>query len=146
MAAAITNERYLDDVLLKPASWLGRSATRPPGRADVKAILAARDARRAFLDWCADRIEASGARLVGITSVFQQHVASLALARRLKARLPDIFVVMGGANCEAIMGAETLRQFPFVDAIVSGEADRGVRRAGAPASSPAGRWTISRAC
>ena len=116
-------QRYLDDVLLKPASALGAGATPPPGRADVKAILAARRRAPAFLDWCADRIEASGARLVGITSVFQQHVASLALARRLKARRPDVFIVMGGANCEAVMGAETLRQFPFVDAIVSGEAD-----------------------
>jgi len=31
--------------------------------------------------------------------------------------------VMGGANCEATMGVETVRQFPFVDAVVSGEAD-----------------------
>jgi ribosomal peptide maturation radical SAM protein 1 len=30
---------------------------------------------------------------------------------------------MGGANCEATMGVETVRQFPFVDAVVSGEAD-----------------------
>ena len=115
--------RYLDEILLKPASWLGRHASSPPGPADVKAILAARRRAPAFLDWCADRVEASGARLVGFTSVFQQHVASLALAKRLKARRPDLFLVMGGANCEAVMGAETLRQFPFVDAIVSGEAD-----------------------
>ena len=47
----------------------------------------------------------------------------LALAKRLKARLPGVFIVMGGANCEATMGAETVRQFPFVDAVVSGEAD-----------------------
>ncbi len=63
-------------------------------------------------------------RIVGFTSVFQQHLASLALAKRLKARLPDTFIVMGGANCEATMGVETVRQFAFVDAVVSGEADQ----------------------
>ena len=30
---------------------------------------------------------------------------------------------MGGANCEGEMGVETLRAFPFVDCVVSGEAD-----------------------
>ncbi|MCM2255031.1 MAG: RiPP maturation radical SAM C-methyltransferase, partial [Vicinamibacteria bacterium] len=68
-------------------------------------------------------ILAAGPRLVGFTSIFQQHVASLALARRLKQASPATFVVFGGANCEGPMGAETVRQFPFVDAVVSGEAD-----------------------
>ena len=61
---------------------------------------------------------------MGFTSVFQQHVASLALARLIKQARPDIFVVLGGANCEGVMGAETVRQFPFVDAVVSGEGDQ----------------------
>jgi ribosomal peptide maturation radical SAM protein 1 len=118
------DERYISDVLLKPPSWLGRNQTRPPGRADVKAILAARDAACAFVDDCADRIVAARPAIVGFTSVFQQHLASLALARRVKERLPGVVVVIGGANCEATMGVETLRQFSFVDAIVSGEGDR----------------------
>jgi len=58
-----------------------------------------------------------------LTSIFQQHTASLALARRLKRASPSTFVIMGGANCEGVMGAETLRSFRFVDAVVSGEAD-----------------------
>src|SRR5207244_4488072 len=61
--------------------------------------------------------------IVGFTSVFQQHVASLALARRLKTARPSTYVVFGGANCEGVMGAENLRQFPWIDAVVSGEAD-----------------------
>ena len=32
-------------------------------------------------------------------------------------------IVLGGANCEGVMGAETVRQFSFVDAVVSGEGD-----------------------
>jgi ribosomal peptide maturation radical SAM protein 1 len=118
------DERYIADVLLQPPSWLGRSPTKPLGRDHLRAIRAARNGAAAFVDWCADRVAGSRPRILGLTSVFQQHLASLALAKRVKAQLPGVFIVMGGANCEATMGVETMRQFPFVDAAVSGEADR----------------------
>jgi ribosomal peptide maturation radical SAM protein 1 len=117
------DDRYISDVLLKPPSWLGRNPTRPPSAADLRAILKARDGASVFVDWCADRIIESEPKILGLTSVFQQHLASLAVAKRVKQRRPDTFIVMGGANCEATMGVETMRQFPYVDAIVSGEAD-----------------------
>ena len=116
-------QRYLSDVLTANTSW-GRNPTRPPSAADVRLILAARSLAPRFLDECADRISEAAPRLIGFTSVFQQHLASLALAKRIKARLPRTLIVFGGANCEGPMGVETLRQFPFVDAIVSGEGDR----------------------
>jgi ribosomal peptide maturation radical SAM protein 1 len=116
--------RYLRDVLLQPPSWLGRHPARIPGPRDVRAVLAARSAASRFVDWCAGVVVRRRPRVVGLTSVFQQHLASLALARRIKERSPGTVVVMGGANCEATMGVETVRRFPFVDAIVSGEADR----------------------
>lgn len=118
------DERYLTDVLMQPPSWLGRNPTRPPAPSQVRAILRARDSAAAFVDWCADEVAAAQPAIVGLTSVFQQHLASLALAKRVKARLPGTFIVLGGANCEATMGLETVRQFPFVDAVVSGEGDR----------------------
>jgi ribosomal peptide maturation radical SAM protein 1 len=121
---AARDERYLTEVLLKPPPWLGRNPTRPPAAAQVRAILHARDSAASFVDWCSERVVSLRPAIVGLTSVFQQHLASLALAKRIKARLPDTCVVLGGANCEAAMGLETVRQFPFVDAIVSGEADR----------------------
>ena len=121
---AAHDERYLTEVLLKPPTWLGRNPTRPPSPGEIRAILAARDAASAFIDRCADQIVESRPRIVGFTSVFQQHLASLALAKRIKARLPDTYIVLGGANCEATMGVETVRQFPYVDAVVSGEADQ----------------------
>ena len=117
------DEQYIADVLLKPPSWVGRNRTKLPTRAEVRALLEAKNLAPRFIRDCADRIAGLQPRLVGFTSVFQQHLASLALARALKARLPDVTIVMGGANCEATMGAETVRQFPFVDAVVSGEAD-----------------------
>jgi len=118
------DERYISGVLLKPPSWLGRHATRRPTPGEVRAVIGARNAARDFIDWCADRVVEAQPRIVGFTSVFQQHLASLALAKRVKARLPDTFIAMGGANCEATMGVETIRQFAFVDAVVSGEADQ----------------------
>ena len=118
------DERYLREVLLKPPSRLGWHHTRLPGERDVAAVVDAKASVSAFVDRCADRIVGLGPRIVGFTSVFQQHLASLALAKRVKAQLPDAFVVMGGANCESTMGLETVRQFPFVDAVVSGEGDR----------------------
>ncbi len=61
--------------------------------------------------------------LVGFTSTFEQNIASLALARRLKRRHPDLAIAFGGANWEAVMGRELHRAFPFVDYVCSGEAD-----------------------
>jgi ribosomal peptide maturation radical SAM protein 1 len=117
------DERYLKEVLLKPPAWLGRNPTRLPAAGELRAIFKARDQAGAFVDACAERVVAAKPRLIGLTSVFQQHLASLALARRVKAALPDCIVVFGGANCEATMGVETVRQFDYVDAVVSGEAD-----------------------
>jgi ribosomal peptide maturation radical SAM protein 1 len=83
----------------------------------------AREQVSVFLDDCLETLVQERPRIVGFTSVFQQHTASLALARRLKRALPSSVVIFGGANCEGVMGAETVRSFPFVDAAVSGEAD-----------------------
>ena len=76
-----------------------------------------------FLDHCLERILSYRPAIVGFTSVFQQQLASLALAKRLKARAPEIMLLMGGANCEGVMGVEIVKQFPFIDAVVSGEGD-----------------------
>jgi ribosomal peptide maturation radical SAM protein 1 len=61
--------------------------------------------------------------VVGFTSTFEQNIASLALARRLKRAHPDLAIVFGGANWEGTMGRELHRRFPFVDFACSGEAD-----------------------
>jgi ribosomal peptide maturation radical SAM protein 1 len=76
-----------------------------------------------FVDWTADRILAMRPALVGCTSTFSQHVPSLALLRRLRERAPEIVTLLGGANCESVMGRTTHQAFPWVDYVVSGEAD-----------------------
>lgn len=91
-----------------------------------------------FVDWAADKVLAARPAIVGATSTFQQHVAALALLRRIKERAPEVVTMLGGANCETVMGRTTHRAFPWVDYVVSGEADgfiaklcRGVLREGA---------------
>ena len=63
------------------------------------------------------------ARIVGFTSTFNQNLPSLALARLIKQRFEDKVVVLGGANCEDVMGPALMRAFPFIDYVVSGEAE-----------------------
>lgn len=116
------DERYITHVLKCRTGWV--TDDMPPLRpATIRGLVARRRHVDAFVNECVDDILAAEPRLVGFTSVFQQHVASLAVARRLKQRAPHVTVVFGGSNCEGVMGAETVRQFAFVDAAVSGEAD-----------------------
>lgn len=113
--------RYVDEVLVGRAGSRGSPARIPAGVVDL--ILKTRGRVGGFLDRCVEDVVAARPRIVGFTSVFQQHLASLALARRLKAALPEVPIVFGGANLEGMMGVETARRFPFVDAVVSGEGD-----------------------
>lgn len=76
-----------------------------------------------YLGRLAEAVVARGPRVVGCSSVFQQHCASLALLKRVRELSPETVLLMGGANCEGEMGVETLRSFPWVDCAVSGEAD-----------------------
>lgn len=117
------DRRWVREVLLGRACWSARDLARPVPASFVRELRRARSLAAPFLEECLSEVLAARPRLVGFTSVFQQHVASLALARRIKAASPSTFVVLGGANCEGPMGAETARSFPFLDAVVSGEGE-----------------------
>ncbi|MGY3424544.1 hypothetical protein ACVWZW_005019 [Bradyrhizobium sp. F1.13.4] len=66
-----------------------------------------------FIDWTADKILEQRPAIVGCSSTFTQHVPSLALLRRLSERSPDLVTLMGGANCESVMGRSTHMRFPM---------------------------------
>lgn len=87
------------------------------------ALLQTRDAAPAFIDKVARRILAHSPRIVGCTSTFMQHGSSLAILRRIRELNPLVVTVIGGANCEGEMGAAAARLFPWLDFVVSGEAD-----------------------
>lgn len=76
-----------------------------------------------FLAGCLASIPWHEYDVVGFTSTFEQNIASLALARRVKRAHPRIVTVFGGANWEGEMGHELHARFPFVDVVCSGEAD-----------------------
>jgi ribosomal peptide maturation radical SAM protein 1 len=89
----------------------------------VPALLKAKGRVEEFLDECLETVLAYKPKIVGFTSIFEQQVASLSLAKRIKSHRPDCFIIFGGSNCEGVMGAEAFRQFDFIDVLVSGEGD-----------------------
>jgi ribosomal peptide maturation radical SAM protein 1 len=95
---------------------------------DCSRILNIRNYIEPFLAHCLAAENWNEYGLIGFTSTFEQNIASLALARRLKSLVPDIPIVFGGANWEAEMGQELHRQFRFVDFVCSGEADESLNR------------------
>ena len=105
---------YMDEVLQR--TW------RRDG-AEVERLRRVRAHIEPFLQECLSGIEWSRFTLVGFTSVFQQNVASLALAQRVKRKFPHIDIAFGGANWEERMGVALQAEFPFVDLAFSGEAD-----------------------
>ncbi len=106
----------------------------------------------ALLDSLVDSYPWPGVRVVGFSCTFQQTVASFALARRLKARYPELVTVFGGASFDGEMGVELARSVDCVDFAVSGEADasfpallRALATGGDPAAVPGviGRATVT---
>lgn len=112
---------YVRDVLRGGAPE--HSSIRPATDSFIRGVLEARRCAADFVSECCREVTAHRPRLVCFTSVFHQQTASLALAKRLKERVPDTFMLFGGANCEGVMGVELIKQFPFIDAVVSGEGD-----------------------
>lgn len=86
-------------------------------------ILTMRDQATVFIGDLADRLLEQSPTIVACTSVFQQHVASLALLRLVKERAPDVVTLVGGANCIGGMGLVNIEAFPWLDVVFSGEAD-----------------------
>ena len=115
---ALPGDPYLEKLLER------NSGLRRRGKAaSIDALHKLRDDAEKFINVAAERVLAYRPRIVGCTSTFQQHISSLALLRRIRELAPDVVTMMGGANCETEMGRVTHRAFPWVDYIVSGEAD-----------------------
>jgi ribosomal peptide maturation radical SAM protein 1 len=97
-------------------------------RFDVRTVMTMQAMADDFVTAAADEVLAAEPDLVGFTSTFMQNVPSLALARRLKQRRPDLRVIIGGANCEGPMGHALHRNHPYVDYVVRGEAEQAFPR------------------
>ncbi len=86
-------------------------------------VTQAQDQASAFIERCLTEIDWSLYRMVGFTTMFQQNLASLAMAKRIKETYPHIQILFGGPNAEGDMGAGLMACFPFIDYVFSGESD-----------------------
>ena len=109
--------RYISEVLLGPqyrqffgADQLGR-------------LLELKRKISTFVDHVIQTLDLSDVCVVGFTSTFQQSMASLALAKRIRDKNPSIPIVMGGANCDGQMGHHLVQVHKYVDFTVSGEGE-----------------------
>jgi ribosomal peptide maturation radical SAM protein 1 len=93
------------------------------GAERVLGFLAARADAAAFIADCLDAVDWSRYAVVGFTTSFQQTMASLALAARIRERHPQVLIVFGGANCQDEMGLELHRQYGFIDSVCLGEGE-----------------------
>ncbi|HEX8080484.1 MAG TPA: RiPP maturation radical SAM C-methyltransferase [Jatrophihabitans sp.] len=116
---------YITNILGLGETWTEEAAdgSRALKEGLIRDLLSARDMVPGFLEESAARIVSLSPDLVGFTTVFDQNLGSLALARAVKELLPDTPIIFGGPNCEGVMGQQILTNFPWVDAAVSGEGE-----------------------
>jgi len=62
-------------------------------------------------------------RLAGLSLCLNQMTAGLYIAKKLKERIPETIIVLGGASCSGPIGPSILAAFPFVDYTVTGEGE-----------------------
>lgn len=98
-----------------------------------KTIMPYQDLRR-ILDWL---VETAGRFLeetvevildrsikyLGLSSNMSENCFCLSLARQVKQVAPEIVTIMGGTNCNGVMGREIFRQFSDIDYLCQGEAE-----------------------
>lgn len=98
-----------------------------PAQETPEALVRLRDqACPAFIERVVADHDWSQYAFVGFTVVFQQMIASLALAKALKARWPTLPIVFGGATFEDDIAAEVMARCPWVDVVHCGDADQTV--------------------
>jgi len=76
-----------------------------------------------FTSALAKQILEMSPRIVGCSSSFSQRIPSLALLRKIHELNPEVITIMGGAECETVMGRATHQHFTWVDYVMSGEGE-----------------------
>lgn len=89
----------------------------------LQQLLELKSQSKAFIEQCYNTVDWDQYDLVGFTTSFQQTMASLSLAMKVKTNHPHLSICFGGANVEGQMGHALVRNFPFVDFVIGGEAD-----------------------
>ncbi len=90
----------------------------------VKALLKLRqETVPQWLSECADDLAKTPTSLVGFTCMFDQTIASVALAKLVKERAPHMMVALGGYAVRSPTGDTVLKAFPWIDAVCTGEGE-----------------------
>ena len=76
-----------------------------------------------YLAECAAAVLDYQPTFVGFTCMFDQTMASAAVARLVREQAPDTCIVFGGYAVEGPPGRQVLRAFPFVDAVAEGDGE-----------------------
>jgi ribosomal peptide maturation radical SAM protein 1 len=99
-----------------------------PTAASVLDLLMAvrQDVAPKLIDTAAHRILESSPRMVGFTCLFDQTIASLALANRLKSLDPTLVILFGGYALEGPPGGTVSATFPCVDHVVIGDGEEAI--------------------
>lgn len=97
--------------------------TDDPDEAVATLVEARRTIFPRWLDECADFVASERPTLVGMTCLFDQTMSSIALAKKIRERLPTVPIVLGGYALEGPTAREVLRCFPWVDAVCLGEGE-----------------------
>lgn len=92
-------------------------------REDLNKVLSLTKHVGPFLDSSLETLKLSEYDIIGFSTVFDQNLASIALAERIKRCDPEKIIVFGGANCDGDMGLELHRHFPCIDFVCTGEAE-----------------------
>ena len=121
-----SDDRYLEECLVPFARLHAHGDPAPLVRALRGELRRLRAAAPAFINQVACELTARRPKIIGCSSTFHQQLASLALLRRVREMDSEIITMIGGANVEGAMGASVVREFPWVDAICSGEADEAI--------------------
>ncbi len=91
-----------------------------------KLIEARRTIFSTWLDECVEFVVTNNPTLVGFTCLFDQTISSIALANKIRERLPDVTIVLGGYALEGPVARDILRCFPWIDAICLGEGEQAI--------------------
>jgi ribosomal peptide maturation radical SAM protein 1 len=78
----------------------------------------------AWVEQWAEQIAGGPWTLVGFTCMFDQTIASVALANAIREIAPDKMIALGGYAVKPPTAATIVRSFPWIDAVCDGEGER----------------------
>ncbi|MBS0472234.1 MAG: RiPP maturation radical SAM C-methyltransferase [Proteobacteria bacterium] len=125
--SAVLPTKQTGEYIFKPHAYPPDVLARIPAGVDAprKAELTAAVAPAidGHLDEAAAAVAATRPRIVALTSTFQQNLGAIAVARRVRATLPEVLIVLGGGNVAGVMADGLARTFDCVDHFFDGEGD-----------------------